>query len=543
MNEILRFNYKGTELYVFEENNKFIYLKQQDNNISKDLTSEERELTSKVLLQIMPSRNLSDLGYIKYNQKKFRHFYDIRIGFHVFYEGDDFKTPNDHDLYNLNMVFNYENDYVAVYRHLSQADKRKRSIKRIVRLGSLTLVVLVSLFGIKVGIERIPKEEKIVLSDGRVVEAGEFEYKLMPTLEPLEANQDNVNAICKSIHTNSNLSDAEKNIFLSSSKFIEDISPYFDTSKLYCLNHFKVNYVDSEGPNNVKANWQDIFLEINVYNSKSLETASIPDLTHEFVHTFSNVSNLALGSSLYEAITVTLNNEYFGNSDNSYSWLNRFTKPLMELLGRDTLLTYYANPNPNILTTALTEINPDFNMAYRLLSNLDTFNNLWKNSYDPDFQEKYGELINEVITDISQTLEIYYDSKYTNRGEANFTTLYHVNKERAILEIAASLNLSPSTIENLKKYPDAVRLVQDDRIFNQTDDSGMIINIPDVLEVREKYYTKDQLLTGIDGIKYDRLCDIDLPLTSKGYRKVDFDSHSIDYKVPGASQKSSRNSR
>ena len=71
----------------------------------------------------------------------------------------------------------------------------------------------------------------------------------------------------------------------------------------------------------------------------------------------------------------------------------------------------------------------------------------------------------------------------------------------------------------------------------------MIINFPDVLEVRETYYTKDQLLTGIDGIKYDRLCDIDLPLTSKGYRKVDFDSHSVDYKVPGASQKISRNSR
>ncbi len=542
MNEVLRFNYKGTELYIFEENNKFIYLKQQDNNVSQDLTSEEKEVMTKVLLQIMPSRNLSDLGYIKYNQKKFRHFYDLRTGFHVFYEGDNFKTPNDKDLYNLNMVFNYENDYVSAYRYMSQDDKKKNTIKRIVRIGSLTLVVLVSLTGIKLGIERLTKEEALVLNSGEVVEETFADYEAKPIVQS-EINQNNVENISRSILTNSNLNEPEKRLFLSSTKFIEDISPYFNTDRLYSLNHFKINFTDKEGPDNARATWQDVFLEMVVYNTKGLETASVTDLTHEFIHIFSNVSNLSLGNSLYEAITTTLNNEYFGNYDKSYNWLNRFAKPLMELLGRDTLLAYYANPNPNILTTALMEINPDFNMAYRLLSNLDTFNNLWKNSYDANFQEQYGELMNQVITELSQTLEVYYDSKYTNNDEFNLICLYHINKERAILEIATKSSLSDETIENLKMYPDTVRLVQENKIFNQDDNASMIINFPDTLHVTTNYYTKDELLMGIDGIKYDRLCDIDLPLTDKGYMKVNFSGHAVDYKVPGNYQKVSKNSR
>ena len=87
MNEVLRFNYKGIELYVFEENNKFVFLKQKENNVRQDLTIEEKEIATKVLLQIMPSRNLNDLGFIKYNQKKFRHFYDLKTGFHIFKYG------------------------------------------------------------------------------------------------------------------------------------------------------------------------------------------------------------------------------------------------------------------------------------------------------------------------------------------------------------------------------------------------------------------------------------------------------------------------
>ncbi len=542
MNEVLRFNYKGIELYVFEENNKFVYLKQQDNNVSQNLTNEEKEVISKVLLQIMPSRNLSDLGYIKYNQKKFRHFYDLRTGFHIFYEGDNFKTPNDKDLYNLNRVFNYENDYVAVYRHLSQDDKRKNSIKRIVRLGSLTLVVLVSLTGIKLGIERLTREDEIVLSSGIVLDEVFADYSPKPIEVQVEVNQNNVDNISRSILNNLNLNEPLKKLFLSAPKFIEDISPYFNTDRLSSLNNFKINYIDKEGPNNARATWQDILLEMTLYNTKGLETASVTDLTHEFIHIFSKVSNLSLGNSLYEAITTTLNNEYFGDYDTGYSWLNRYTKPLMELLGRETLLTYYANPSPNILTTALLEINPDFNMAYRFLSNLDTFNNLWKNHYDANFQEQYGELMNQVITELSKTLEVYYDSKYTNNNESNLTCLYHINKERAILEIATNSNLSPETIENLRMYPDIVRLVQDTKIFNQ-DGTRMIINMPDNLEVEEKYYTKEELLTGIDGLKYNSIFDIDLPLTDKGYKKLNFSGHTIDYEVPGVYQKVSKNSR
>ena len=219
MNEILRFNYKGTELYIFEENNKFIYLKQKANNVTKDLTNEEKEVMSKVLLQLMPSRNLSDLGYIKYNQKKFRHFYDIRTGFHVFYEGDNFKTPNDYDLYNLNKVFNYENDYVAVYRYSSQEDKRKNKIKRVVKLGSLTLVVLISLYGIKVGLNNLVKDQPIVLNDGqRVIDTKEVN-KYIYSKKETEKVQVTSDDIIKSIVSNTNISELEKKLFLSSLAF------------------------------------------------------------------------------------------------------------------------------------------------------------------------------------------------------------------------------------------------------------------------------------------------------------------------------------
>ena len=535
MEELIRFNYKGKELVLFSQDGEFVYASFINDELNYNLTEEEKKVLDKALTLTMTSHDLADLGYIKYNQKKFRHFYDSVRDFHLFYEGDDLNIPDPDDLFNLNYIFNNQEEYVAIYRKESYHEKQVKKIKRVIKIGGVSTLVLISLAGIELSLNHLLKEEPL-----RLVANG-----TLPTPNSRIVYQDvtisnqgeiGVEDIAKAVLSNSNLTSSEKNLFLKSSRFLESLAPYLNEDVLYKLRNFKIEYASNLGNNNRTAEWQDTLLTMKVYNAIDFESAEKSSLSHEFIHIFSNNPNITLGHALYEFTTANINNEYYGDSnnyDNSYNWLTRYGMPLIQIIGPDNIRKYYVNPRPNILTSALMEIIPDYNMACHVISNFDTFNNLWRDHYDADFQEKWGSTMNQVIYELDNELMQYYNAKYTNNNLENLSCLYYLDKTSASLKIADNLGASEETKNNIIAYPDAVSLKMPNRNFNIYGDSRMVLNFPTEFKVSEKIYTKEQLLTGIDGMKYENIFKIDLPMIKDGvYKKIDIYTNDMEYRVP-----------
>lgn len=535
MEELLRFNYKGKELVVFSNDGEFIYASIINDELNYDLTEEERIVLDKALTLTMTSHDIADLGYIKYNQKKFRHFYDNGRDFHLFYEGDDLNIPNPNDLFNLNYIFNNQEEYVAIYRKESYHEKQVKKIKRVIKIGGVSTLVLISLAGIELSLNHLLKEEplRLVANGTLPTPNSRIVYQ-----DPAISNQGEIGVedIAKAVLSNSNLTSSEKNLFLKSSRFLESLAPYLNEDVLYKLRNFKIEYASNLGDNNRTAEWQDTLLTMKVYNAIDFESAEKSSLSHEFIHIFSNNPNITLGHALYEFTTANINNEYYGDSnnyDNSYNWLTRYGMPLIQIIGPDNIRKYYVNPRPNILTSALMEIIPDYNMACHVISNFDTFNNLWRDHYDADFQEKWGSTMNQVIYELDNELMQYYNAKYTNNNLENLSCLYYLDKTSASLKIADNLGASEETKNNIIAYPDAVSLKMPNRNFNIYGDSRMVLNFPTEFKVSEKIYTKEQLLTGIDGMKYENIFKIDLPMIKDGvYKKIDIYTNDMEYRVP-----------
>lgn len=242
-----------------------------------------------------------------------------------------------------------------------------------------------------------------------------------------------VERIINIIRNNPNLSEEDKDLFLSNPQIFVDNLPYYNQDTVIeqqtKLHTTYTPHTDStaEGcyfPSNS---------EIVCYGVESQKEAKSYIKTHEYCHSLSDYSNYSYGSAIYEMLNAKFNNEYFGIINNeseistydpSYWTLGSYCNALCEIIDAPTLRRYHANPDPKIIADYLSQIINDEEKAYTLISQLDYIKG--SSEYNQEYlsEDEKEQLLVEANEIVTSSLKDYYEKKYNESITNNLTMLY-----------------------------------------------------------------------------------------------------------------------
>ena len=525
MREILKFEDNNILFSLDIKEGRLFYQKKENDIIYSDLKNEEINFINDVFSCLMPSSNIKDLGIIKCNSKEINHLYDLDNKYHLFFEGEKEVTK---DCLQLNYIFNNQEEYVNNYNY--DRNYSSKFVKRRVIIGKKVLSVVVSsaflltssLFFIKGG-------QKII----NFVES----YRYNQKVEEYSNRQIEINEIINAINDNKNLTDVEKEFFLSCRDFFEDNIEYFDYyTVLDYLKRLRIEYIPDKQNSNVYGEFTATGSNrglIKIYNATSFEDSDKYILSHEFLHVFTKYSND--NNSIYEGLNVLLNNEYFGVNnilyDSGYPSLRKYIYILSELIDPNTLKQYHADNDINYLKNSLIEIIPDENMALDLLLNIDFIYkcNELKNT-DLTAYLKLEEEYNMKNKEVINSLKTYYEIKYKTLITEDLNIYFWFNPQNACAKIACELELDRNCILQADKF---TKIKQFKKIFNKNGSDNLILSICDELKEVPKNYTLEEVLNGDTGFLYRTKEEIDLKEVSDGvYQGTNYEPiNYIDYEV------------
>jgi len=528
MKEILKFKDLGILYSLKVDNNELIYQKNENGNISTNLNKDEIKLINTIFFNLIPSQNIKNLGYINYNNKKINHLYDLNNSFHIFYENEKDITE---DCLTLNDIFNNQEEYLALKE--TNSNNNSKYTKRKVKVGKKVISVLVlSTFILTTSVFYIKGIHNLVSLISNHIK----EHKYYEEVEKYQDRQLTVEEIIASINNNPQLTQEEKEFFLSAKNFFNDNIEYFDYyTVIDNLNNLHIEYIKEESKNPGQYEdftyTQDAKGRIRVYKSTNFSDAPKYALSHGFLHAFTKMSNT--DNYFYEGLHVLINNEYFGNSfyDNGYKVLKNYVYIICELINPEVLRQYHAHNDIKYLIDALTKIIPDENMAITLLTDIDFIceAEILRNSS----QEKYNKLKAEYslkTNEIDILLKKYYQAKFQISPEEDLYAFFCFNPLNACTKIASELDFS---LNAFRKADEFTIIKQYKKIFNKTGYDNLVLSLCDEVKEVPKLYTLDDLLNGETDFLYRTKDEINLPQVTEGlYQGIAYEpNHYIDYEV------------
>lgn len=535
MKEILKFKDLDVELCLFIEKDNLLYGKYENENISFNISDEQKELIKLVFYKMLPSNNIKDLGYIIYDHNKIRHLYDIENKFHIF--NDELEKI---DLFNLSYIYNNQNDYVCSLINKKNYMKRgeSRYIKRHVKIKDKIFVVfLTSAFLLTMTIGTVKGIQWInYFKDKRNYEQNVLEY---------ENRKLKIEDIINVINNNPNLTNEEKNLFLSSSEFFYDNLEYLDYYTVISnLENLSIDYIPRSGEfSGLSGDFTRIGNKtgkIRIYNATNFADCEKSILTHEFLHAFTKSYNSY--NYVYEGIHVIFNNEYYGKDqtlyDKTYQVLTDEMYILCELIDEDVLRKFHADDDINYLIKELVKIIPNYDMALKLIDNINSVYSIKiTQNKDQKEYENLKENYNIQLKEIREMLKLYYETKYNISIYDNNYIYFLFNSKDACTKIASELQFD---INSFLLADETTSLKQFKKLFNKTGNDNLILRLCD--ETKEVYniYTLEEVLSGKTGKLYRNKEEIDLPIDENGnYISVDHEpSHFIDCEVVSVQEKS-----
>lgn len=462
MHEILKFKFNSIIYHLFFDKS-FIFVKEVNGVFDYNLTNDEMLLFNKVLIKIKPTKDMIDLGFIKYHNKKFKHLFDITNGFHLFYDdvGSVFKDEDSLDLY---IKYNNQESYVASLNNSKDNEKSKK-IKRIINIGGnilfVTLVASTLSLNVLLGIKIISdnyghNQDDLVYSD-----FGEIEKDLTE------------DEILDLIDSNPNFSEIEKNIIKSLTDFYIDQLPYLNQIDLRnnLRNGIFVFHKESNGY--VKGTWTSIGDEqyhIDIFDSESnhenINEKDLPYITHEAIH-MGTKNKVWLSTyrcdAFYEFLTVVFNNEYVGkdiqNYDDSYNWLHNYGYIMLELFEQSTLRQYHADCDATHLIEDLVKTIPDEEMAYKLLNAFDNYHYTYLELINQNSELSYEDRLEDkkyAENQLREFLRLYYEKKYNCKVEDNLYICNYFDKSLVLSVIMDYLGTNDIESLRLKTNDDGI---------------------------------------------------------------------------------------
>lgn len=502
MKELLKFNHNGIELCLLRLNGKLQFAKKTRGELSFNLTREERMLLLNVVTSFIPTDNLITLYNLKKDGKKFKHLFDKKRNWHLFYEykGTDLVMPSQSDLIAFNKMFNSQ-DVVSYSNGPDNKSSDSNFIKRIIRFGKKNVIVMVAaaitftigLNSIKQNTEEssytisydeiadliqsqkeiiesssinideindVDSEEQIAESLPEDIFEDEFEdetkYDSYTTSEKAEL-------IIETIKNNPNIKEEEKQFFLSAPQFFYDNVEYMNLPYvLESMKNLKIEYIPESHTNpNIAGTYsyggEDKYT-IKIYNTTCFSDAYKPNLSHEFLHAFTYHVLNSRARGIHELTNVMMNNDYFGPIywirpyDEAYDSTIRYAHLLTEIIGVDTMRTYALREDSDLLYNALMEIYPDEDKINNIIEGLSATTYSSINEMDP-------EIYKELIENVDQGLLFFYEKKYQKKIDENDYMFYiHPRElsERILNEVCERYEIDPEDvlviIENQRSY-------------------------------------------------------------------------------------------
>lgn len=455
-----------------------------------------------IVISFIPTDNLITLYNLKKDGKKFKHLFDKKRNWHLFYEykGTDLVMPSQSDLIAFNKMFNSQ-DVVSYSNVPNNKSSDSNFIKRIVHFGKKNAIVIVAaaitftigLNSIKQNIEEssytisydeiadliqsqkdiiesspknidetnnVDSENQIVESPPEDIFKNEFEDE---TKYDSYTTSEKVELIIQTIKDNPNLTEEEKNFFLSAPKFFYDNVEYMNLPYvLDNMKNLKIEYIPESHPKlggSYTYAGKDKYT-IKIYGATSFSINHKVGLSHEFLHAFTyHVPNSRAGG-INELTNIMMNNDYFGPIygskflyyDKGHNSTIRYAHLLTEIIGVETMRTYALREDSDLLYNALMEIYPDENKINNIIEGLSTTTN-------SSINEMGSEVYNEMIKNVDEDLLFFYEKKYQKKINENDYMFYiHPTElsERIRNEVCERYECDPEDvwviIENCRNY-------------------------------------------------------------------------------------------
>lgn len=425
MNPLIKFE-NNNKIYCVELNNKelrYFYIK--DNKKIYNLSLKEKELIDYVLDSVTPSNNFIKIMNYKLNNKEYKVYLDNNTNLKIFKP-----IPNHNDSIILNKIFNNMEEYVASIK------KPKGSLpirddtpyfKRIIKYGTKFMVVNVS--SILATIMLV----SVIASPAPAYKARDFIQNLTYNDIAYTSNISNEELLLRfsqAIESNSNLTDEEKEYFLTLKYAILDNKQYIniyyieDVLKSLRIEYHQEKSKSFEGLYNPTTN-------TIVFNGSScFKDVELSTISHEFFHSITERKLLSNNTFLTETINTIFNEEYSHvQDDNLYKNYTKYTYSLMEIIGSEPLKRYHGYEDIDYIITPLCQIINDRSKAKKLLELMDDYKRIFDAFRYEEINETEGlENLKNIDIMIKQELGEYYQKKYGIQMEQDLIMLSYLDK-------------------------------------------------------------------------------------------------------------------
>lgn len=518
MKELLKFNHNQKEYCLLKNNGELQLAKKEKDKVSFDLNREERLLLLNVVTSFIPTSDLITLYDLNKDGKKFKHYFDRKRNWHLFYEYKDANLvmPNQIDLIAFNKAFNFQ-DTMLYKKNSDNKSSTSNFIKRIARFGKKNIVVIVAAsIGFTIGLTALDsikqnteessytisydelatliKSQKEIIESTPVVtdeisnvdSESQTEESLPESIfedefedETNSSNYDDyttsekVELIVKAIKDNPNLKEEEKKFFLSAPKFFYDNVEYMNLNYvLETMKNLKIEYIPESHPiigGSYSWGGEDKYI-IKIYNATNFYNTQKVCLSHEFLHSFTYHFPNGIAGGINELTNIMMNNEYFGPKyefnpnfyDAAHDSTIRYAYLLTEIIGSDKMRTFALKEDSDILYNALLEIYPDEEKISNIIEGLSTATNGFLNEMDQEVE-------NEIIKNIEIDLLFFYEKKYQRKiSEEDYMFYIHPYelRERICNEVSERYECAPEDvwviIENFKYYFNTENTIKND---------------------------------------------------------------------------------
>lgn len=449
---IAEFTHNNKKYILYKDNENNVYAAYLDNTDLKQIYNEEE-------LQFVNN------VYNELNKKELKP--DFIHYASIFYKGTEYKTVfdlNDNKRYfyelqneryvpvseKLQEYFDgiYNKDIEIMYNGIEENKKKNKVIKRMIKVGNVTIAVIISANIAYTGLRAIDLNKS-------------FLQNISAITEMYQTDERDHDIIMSYIDRNTRITEEDKKFILSMDHFFRENEEYFDMSNLKknMLNlriaYDKDNQKEYDMSPRVKGYYMKLMDQIVIFETDKMSEDMLTKkvVFHEVMHAISNngyVSKGNLGLALTEGINELMTEEYLNTYSDIYNKGQTYARIMCELVGPEKIKESFFQNDIDILLTELSNICGSKKDAQKFISLLDD-----------EAQCDTTILINENREDVIDALEtekrvspvidtylkIYYENKFNRRIEEDKLMQAYMDS----LRLTNNLNSEHYDQDNLEK--------------------------------------------------------------------------------------------
>lgn len=475
---ILQFTFNSRNYEIKKDTTRLHFLVN-----GRDASLNDKKLFYYIIKQLVPTHSLYTSSIVL-NGKEYRIYKDFSKNIYEFY-------PFTEDYQTLNIIFNYQKDYMLQGLNDNQTFKRFIKIgKKIILITLTPLIILgaknaydsissnnesISTADIEVELAQDLKENSInafdsagyidnktytdslgLYSDVDSSDNNETQNVVPSTIKNF--NNVHVRAVLEeALSKNPTLKPEEKDVFLKLEGFITDNLDRIDLDWYANLLATKrIDYINNRNYMASAKNFADNHIEI--YNATSISEVDSSIITHELLHDFERQNKPYWDDNIFFAETadVLFNNDYFNENDGtlydqSYNININHMYALIEIIGPTPIKNYFFSGDITYIKNALLEIIPDEEKATVLIELLNQLTKTTSTMYQ-NFS------VETLLRSINYLLGNYYEVKYNRPITSDILMLTLIgnidNKDLCSLYGYTPVDINPVyyQLNNIKYY-------------------------------------------------------------------------------------------